>query len=58
LGATGNLATEDLLWMLHGLGIRTGVDLDRLAATSLWMAEQIGHTSPSRVVTALAAAGH
>lgn len=55
-GATGNLATEDLLWMLHGLGIVTGVDLDSLVQTSLWMAEQIGHRSPSRVVAALAAA--
>lgn len=54
-GATGNLATEDLLWMLHGLGITTGVDLDALVRTSLWMAEQIGHPSPSRVVAARAA---
>lgn len=54
-GATGNLATEDLLWMLHGLGICTGIDLDALALTSSWMAERIGHPSPSAVVTALAA---
>lgn len=52
--ATGNLATEDLVWMLHGLGIETGVDLDRLAATSRWMAEQLGRPSPSAVVRALA----
>ncbi|MBL7495678.1 hydroxymethylglutaryl-CoA lyase [Frankia sp. CNm7] len=52
--ATGNLATEDLLWQLHGLGIRTGVDLEALAATSRWMAEQLGRPSPSRVVKALA----
>lgn len=52
--ATGNLATEDLLWMLHGLGIHTGVDLNALAATSHWMAEHLGRPSPSRVVTALA----
>ena len=51
--ATGNLATEDLVWMLHGLGIRTGVDLDRLVATSAWMAGRLGRPSPSRVVTAL-----
>lgn len=55
-GATGNLATEDLVWMLHGLGIDTGIDLDSLTDTSSWMAEQIGHSSPSRVVTALRAA--
>ncbi|MFE3635118.1 hydroxymethylglutaryl-CoA lyase [Streptomyces sp. NPDC059168] len=51
--ATGNLATEDLVWMLHGLGIRTGVDLGRLTATSVWMAEQLGRPSPSRTVRAL-----
>ncbi len=53
--ATGNLATEDLLWQLHGLGIETGVDLDALVATSVWMAEQLGRPSPSRAVTALSA---
>ncbi|MFF6980770.1 hydroxymethylglutaryl-CoA lyase [Streptomyces sp. NPDC008343] len=51
--ATGNLATEDLVWMLQGLGIDTGVDLDRLVATSAWMAEQLGRPSPSRTVRAL-----
>jgi len=53
--ATGNLATEDLVWMLDGLGIDTGVDLKALVATSVWMAQQLGRPSPSRVVTALAA---
>lgn len=51
--ATGNLATEDLVWMLHGLGIETGVDLDRLVETSVWMAGELGRPAPSRVVTAL-----
>jgi hydroxymethylglutaryl-CoA lyase len=51
--ATGNLATEDLVWLLHGLGISTGVDLDRLVATSTWMAAHLGRPSPSRVVQAL-----
>ena len=51
--ATGNLATEDLVWMLHGLGIRTGVDLGALVETSRWMADLLGRPSPSRVVTAL-----
>jgi hydroxymethylglutaryl-CoA lyase len=50
--ATGNLATEDLVWMLHGLGIDTGIDLDKLVETSRWMAEQLGRPSPSRVVQA------
>ncbi|MEW1545778.1 hydroxymethylglutaryl-CoA lyase [Streptomyces tsukubensis] len=51
--ATGNLATEDLVWMLRGLGIETGVDLGLLAATSSWMAEKLGRPSPSRTVRAL-----
>ncbi|MEU8571006.1 hydroxymethylglutaryl-CoA lyase [Streptomyces pathocidini] len=51
--ATGNLATEDLVWMLHGLGIETGVDLGRLTATSEWMAVHLGRPSPSRTVRAL-----
>jgi hydroxymethylglutaryl-CoA lyase len=52
--ATGNLATEDLVWTLDGMGIRTGVDLDKLVATSVWMAERLGRPSPSRVVRAIA----
>ena len=52
--ATGNLATEDLVWMLHGLGLETGVDLDAVVATSVWMAEHLGRPSPSAVVRALA----
>ncbi|MGC5037673.1 hydroxymethylglutaryl-CoA lyase [Streptomyces sp. DT190] len=51
--ATGNLATEDLVWMLRGLGIDTGIDLGRLVATSAWMAAQLGRPSPSRTVRAL-----
>ena len=52
--ATGNLATEDLVWMLDGLGIATGVDLESLVVTSTWMAGHLGRPSPSRVVRALA----
>ncbi|KUJ43648.1 hydroxymethylglutaryl-CoA lyase [Streptomyces sp. MI02-2A] len=51
--ATGNLATEDLVWMLQGLGIETGVDLGRLTATSVWMAAHLDRPSPSRTVRAL-----
>lgn len=54
--ATGNLATEDLVWMLDGLGVEHGVDLDTLVATSVWMAGQLGRPSPSRVVAALGGA--
>jgi hydroxymethylglutaryl-CoA lyase len=52
--ATGNLATEDLVWQLTGLGIQTGIDLPALVDTSVWMAGQLGRPSPSRVVRALA----
>jgi hydroxymethylglutaryl-CoA lyase len=51
--ATGNLATEDLVWMLDGLGIDTGVDLAALVETSRWLAGELGRPSPSRVVRAL-----
>ncbi|MEU3185787.1 hydroxymethylglutaryl-CoA lyase [Streptomyces sp. NPDC006923] len=51
--ATGNLATEDLVWMLNGLGVETGVDLGLLTATSVWLAERLGRPSPSRTVRAL-----
>ena len=51
--ATGNLATEDLVWACRGLGIETGVDLTALVSTSVWMAGELGRPSPSRVVRAL-----
>ncbi|WP_214412817.1 hydroxymethylglutaryl-CoA lyase [Sphaerisporangium fuscum] len=51
--ATGNLATEDLVWMLSGLGVETGVDLESLVATSAWLAGELGRPSPSRVVQAM-----
>ena len=51
--ATGNLATEDLVWQLHGLGIETGVDLASLVRTSAWMAGHLGRPSASRTVAAL-----
>ena len=53
--ATGNLATEDLVWMLEGLGIPTGVDLAGLVRTSRWLAERLSRPAPSRVVAALGA---
>ena len=52
--ATGNLATEDLVWALHGAGVETGVNLETLVATSVWLAGLLGRPSASRVVTALA----
>jgi hydroxymethylglutaryl-CoA lyase len=52
--ATGNLATEDLVWALDGAGVETGVDLAQLVETSVWMAGHLGRPSPSGVVRALA----
>jgi len=48
-GATGNLATEDLVYMLHGMGIHTGVDLDRLVDASTAVEQALGTPLPSRV---------
>lgn len=54
-GAAGNLATEDLVWMLQGLDIETGLSLDGLVETSLWVTRHLGEVSPSRVGRRLAA---
>jgi hydroxymethylglutaryl-CoA lyase len=51
-GATGNLATEDLLYLLDGLGIRTGVRLDALMEASRFIESRVGHPLPSRVYQA------
>jgi hydroxymethylglutaryl-CoA lyase len=51
-GASGNLATEDLIYMLDGLGIETGVSLDAVAAASTALAPLIGHPLPSRFLRA------
>ena len=55
-GASGNVATEDVVYMLHGLGIATGVDLAALAATGRWLAALLGRKTGSKVGQALAAA--
>lgn len=54
-GASGNLATEDLLYMLHGLGIETGVDIAKVAAASQFLACVLGHALPGRYLAAFAA---
>jgi hydroxymethylglutaryl-CoA lyase len=54
-GATGNLATEDLVYALEGSGVATGVDLDDLLATTVWMADQLGRRPSSRVARAVMA---
>jgi isopropylmalate/homocitrate/citramalate synthase len=54
-GASGNVATEDVVYMLHGLGIETGVDLDRLAATGAWISGLLGRPTGSKAGRALCA---
>jgi hydroxymethylglutaryl-CoA lyase len=54
-GASGNVASEDVVYMLHGLGIRTGIDLDALADTGRWLAGLLGRDTGSRAGKALAA---
>jgi hydroxymethylglutaryl-CoA lyase len=54
-GATGNLATEDLVYALHGSGVETGVDLDALVDISAWMGDQLGRPPVSRVARAMLA---
>ena len=51
-GATGNVASEDVIYMLHGMGMSTGVDLDQLVATGAWLARQLGKETSSRVTRA------
>ncbi|CAG9243336.1 3-hydroxy-3-isohexenylglutaryl-CoA/hydroxy-methylglutaryl-CoA lyase [Paraburkholderia unamae] len=52
-GASGNIATEDVVYLLHGLGATTGIDLDRLVDTSVWISQQLGREPGSRVTRAM-----
>ena len=52
-GATGNVATEDVVYLLHGLGIETGIDLDALVDAGAFISEQLGRKPNSRVATAI-----
>jgi hydroxymethylglutaryl-CoA lyase len=54
-GATGNVATEDVVYLLHGLGADTGVDLDALVDCGAWISEELGRQTQSRVARALLA---
>jgi hydroxymethylglutaryl-CoA lyase len=52
-GATGNVATEDVVYMLHGMGIETGIDLDKLVDAGAFISEFLQRKSNSRVATAI-----
>ena len=54
-GASGNVASEDVVYMLHGMGIETGIDLTALAATGRWLAGVLGRETGSKAGRALAA---
>jgi hydroxymethylglutaryl-CoA lyase len=56
-GATGNLSSEDLIYMLNGLGIETGVDLDKVVAIGRWATESLGHRLDSKVGESMANPG-
>lgn len=54
-GASGNVATEDVIYMLNGLGIETGVDLDKVVQAGLYICQEIGKVPASKVSNALTA---
>ncbi|MCW4455130.1 hydroxymethylglutaryl-CoA lyase [Flavobacterium sp. MXW15] len=53
-GASGNVASEDVVYMLHGMGVTTGIDLPALAATGRWLAQKLGRETGSRTGRAMA----
>ncbi len=53
-GATGNVATEDVVYLLHGVGMRTGLNLEQLAITGDWISGQLGRPSASKAGSAIA----
>jgi hydroxymethylglutaryl-CoA lyase len=54
-GASGNVATEDVVWLLQGMGIETGVELDALVDTAAWISAELGREPASRVARAVLA---
>ena len=54
-GASGNVATEELVWLLRGLGIDSGIDLEKLIDTSAWISAELGREPGSRVARAVLA---
>ncbi|MGH8655986.1 MAG: hydroxymethylglutaryl-CoA lyase [Gammaproteobacteria bacterium] len=56
-GASGNVATEDLVYMLHGMGVETGVDLEKLSATGRFICAQLNRPNQSRLAAAMGTVG-
>jgi hydroxymethylglutaryl-CoA lyase len=54
-GAAGNVATEDVVYLLHGMGIATGIDLEALVAAAAWISAELGRPPASKVARALLA---
>ncbi|BAL22861.1 hydroxymethylglutaryl-CoA lyase [Azoarcus sp. KH32C] len=54
-GASGNVATEDVVWLLNGLGVETGIDLERLVDIAAWISGELGREPASRVARAVLA---
>lgn len=54
-GASGNVATEDVVWLLRGLGIDSGIDLEKLVAAGVWISRELGRETQSRVARAILA---
>jgi len=54
-GATGNVATEDVVYLLHGMGIETGINLDALIDAGQFISDHLGRPSGSRVARAVLA---
>jgi hydroxymethylglutaryl-CoA lyase len=54
-GASGNVATEDVVWLLQGLGLKHGIDLDKLVDTAAWISQELGREPQSNVARALLA---
>ncbi|MGL5409246.1 MAG: hydroxymethylglutaryl-CoA lyase, partial [Shewanella sp.] len=52
-GASGNLASEDLVYMLHGLGLNTGIDLEKLALAGFGISKQLNRLNGSKVANAI-----
>ncbi|MEO8366794.1 MAG: hydroxymethylglutaryl-CoA lyase [Pseudoxanthomonas sp.] len=55
-GASGNVASEDVVYLLHGMGLETGIDATRLSETGLWLSALLGRETGSKVTRAMAGA--